>query len=97
MQTFNDRPQRRRQASIAPLVYGPCSAKLAACRYQPNVWITGYLMSLTSFSPFFSNPTPSSDNLVGMHKNRLRNGEAERLGGLEIDNKFVLSRMTTST
>ena len=48
-------------------------------------------------SPFFSNPTPSSDNLVGMHKNRLRNGEAERLGGLEIDNKFVLSRMTTST
>ena len=54
-------------------------------------------MSLTSFSPFFSNPTPSSDNLVGMHKNRLRNGEAKRLGGLEIDNKFVLSRMTTST
>ena len=32
------------------------------------------------------------DHLVGAGKQRLRHGEAERLGGFEIDNQLILGR-----
>jgi hypothetical protein len=39
------------------------------------------------------NSRPSLDNIVGLHEQRLRQDEAERLGGLEVDHQFELGRL----
>src|ERR1700730_2140810 len=39
------------------------------------------------------NPVPSFDDLVGAGEDRLRHGEAERLGGLEIDDQLEGGRL----
>jgi hypothetical protein len=37
-------------------------------------------------------PDPLLDHLIGGGQQRFRNGEAERLGGLEVDDEFEFGR-----
>src|SRR5438876_4471746 len=69
---------------------------VSAAVVAAGVWASGAAalepsLRVTSLRDFGVSRDPSLDDLVRPNENRLRDRQAERLGGLEVDHEFELS------
>jgi hypothetical protein len=81
---------QQRMSALLPIATAKADSRKRSCPLHPRKRTCAVQLGMSAMGQ--KRTSRLLDDLIGCGEQRLRNGQAKRLCGLEIDNQFVLGR-----